>query len=200
MSNILNIDFVDYHNFTYSPLGIEQNENSLLFEIDDVNRSLIVNKSISNGMAKYENPNQKNVRILDYDGFLSSLPSSFNNGKKRCDVILHTTNDYAYFLLNELKDRIPKTTVRSGAKKQLEHTLTELFNVPTISAYITNFQNKVCCYCNRQPVAPLGINAIGAFNRLSTIAPNGIQLSAPNIEAFGFIFMEYKGAQTFKML
>ena len=199
MENYLKHDFITHHNLPVCNITIAQYVNYLTFEIDDVSRNLIVRNGITNGMAKYENPTAKNITIVDYDNFLTSTPHNFQHGKKRCDVILHTTNDTSYFLLNELKDRTPKTEVLTGAVNQLIATLNELYTTPSIISFISSFNVKKCCYCNRQSTAPINISAPIAFNRLSGVAPEGLLLSNVDIENLGFELWEYSDNQTIKL-
>ncbi len=147
-------------------------------------------------MVKYQNPEKKAVKILDYDNFLTSTPANFQHGKKRCDVILHTTTDSSHFLLNELKNRIPITDVLIKATEQMIATLSVLNTVPSIVNFIDSFTTKKCCYCNKQAIAPAILSATTAFNTLTTLSPNGLKLSNSDIENFGFELWEYSGNQT----
>lgn len=199
MSNFLYKYFTKYHSIAYTPKKSEKRNNYNYFEIDDISRNIVIHNFMNNGMSKYVNRNAKEVVVIDYDKFLTDLPNSFHTGKERCDLIVFTNSDKSYFILNELKDRVPKTKVRKKAKSQLLSTLTELNAVPQISLFINSFTNKFCCYSNKQPIAPVNINAVNAFNRISNIAPNGIILADVNINALGFTFMELKGNQSFKI-
>nr|WP_315139912.1 hypothetical protein [uncultured Flavobacterium sp.] len=199
MESLLKNDFISHHSLPACTINIAQNISHTYFEIDDIARNLIVHTIPSNGMVKYENPQAKEVAIIDYDGFLSSTPNGFQHGKERCDVIVHTTNEKSYFILNELKNRIPKTTVLTKATSQMIATLNELYTVPTIVSFISNFTVKKCCYCNSQSTAPTLLIATAAFNRLATISTNGLKLSNITIENFGFELWEYTGNQTIKL-
>ena len=123
MESLLKNDFINHHSLPACTINIAQNVNHTYFEIDDVARQLIIYTTTSNGMVKYENPLAKELAIIDYDGFLTNIPGTFNQGKKRCDVTVHTTNENSYFLLNELKNRIPKTKVLLKATSQMIATL-----------------------------------------------------------------------------
>lgn len=206
MESLLKNDFINHHSLTACTINIAQNVNHTYFEIDDVARNLIVHTSRSNGMVKYENPHSKEVAIIDYDGFLSNTISAFQHGKKRCDVIVHTINETSYFLLNELKEKNPANPNHqisniADAKLQILDTLSLLNTVPSIQLYIQKYTVKICSYCNSFPKSNLTLisTAINAFNRISILTPNGIQLSEPRIEAYGFIYIELKGDQTIKL-
>ncbi len=195
MENLLRVDFVNHHTLPACNV-VAHRVNHNTFEIDDIGRVLQVRAGITNGMVKYQNPQTKQVSIVDYDVFLTSTPHVFQHGKKRCDVILHTTTDTSHFLLNELKDRTPKTKVLTGATAQMLATLNELYTVPSIVNFIATFATKKCCYCNRQSTAPASISATTAFNRASTLAPHGFLLANTDIQNFGFELWEYSGNQT----
>lgn len=200
MENLLRIDFINQHSLPACTLtNLSQNVNFDKFEINDIARVLTVTQIILNGEAKYENPNNKDIFIHDYDGFLTNTPNYFQNGKKRCDAIVHT-DDNSYFLLNELKNRKPKTSVLSHATSQMIATLNELIAVPTINTFISHFRVKKCCYCNSQSTAPATITATSAFNRLSTITSDGLKLTNPVVESLGFELWEYSGNQTIKII
>lgn len=195
MDDLLRIDFVNHHTLPACTI-IVRNVNFEYFEIDDEARVLKVNEGITNGMAKYQNPEKKTVKIIDYDNFLTSTPHSFQHGKKRCDVILHTTSDSSHFILNELKDRIPVTNVLITATEQLIATLNVLHTVPSIVNYINTFTIKKCYYCNKQSTAPAILSVTTAFNTLSTLSSNGFKLPNTDIENFGFELWEISGNQT----
>ncbi|OCB78416.1 hypothetical protein [Flavobacterium crassostreae] len=199
MESLLINDFINHHSLPVCTTSIAQNVSHRYFEIDDVARNLVVHMTPSNGMVKYENPYNKEVAIIDYDGFLTNTPHVFQQGKERCDVLVHTTNESSYFILNELKNRIPATKVLTKATSQMIATLNELNTVPTIVSFIANFTVKKCCYCNTQSTAPNPLSATVAFNRLSTISTNGLKLSNADIENFGFELWEYSGNQTIKL-
>jgi hypothetical protein len=196
MESLLKNDFINHHSLPSCTINIAQKVNYIYFEIDDVAKNLVIHTTPSNGMVKYKNPLAKEVTIIDYDGFLSNTPAEFNKGKERCDVIIHTTNEYSYFLLNELKNRIPKTNVLAKATSQMIATLNELHNIPAIVTFISKHITKKCCYCNTQSTAPATLTATNAFNRLTTISTNGLKLSNVAIENFGFELWEYSGNQT----
>lgn len=195
MDDLLSIDFVNYHSLPACNVIVHK-VNYDYFEIDDVSRVLNVREGITSGMAKYQNLEKKTLKILDYDNFLTSTPEIFQHGKKRCDVILHTISDSSQFLLNELKDRFPRTDVLTKATEQMIATLKVLNTVPSITIFISAFNSKKCCYCNKQAKAPSILTVTTAFNRLTTLSPNGFKLSNIEIENFGFELWEYSGNQT----
>ena len=169
------------------------------FEVeDDANRELVLHRVVGAGMARFSNPNQLQLTIVNYDKFLTSLPNAFQNGKQRCDLILCSDSN-EYFMLGELKDRIPSGKVRKGAKDQLIASLEIILQVADIAHLVASKTTKRCCYFNKQSKAPAIISAVSAFNRLASLYVAGFQMSSPAIEAFGFDFYEYTGVQTVQL-
>ena len=201
MENLLKNDFTTHYGLPVSTVtAISIHTNAPYFEIeDDENRELVLHFTVGNGMAKYNNRLRHAITIINYDKFITALPHAFQEGKKRCDTIVYTNENQQYFLLNELKDRIPKSKVRSGAKAQLLASLTLLMDVPTIHSFIDTFIVKRCCYFNKQSIAPIIINATTAFNRLNTITTNGLKMSYPAVEVLGFDYYEYSASQKFHL-
>jgi len=80
-------------------------------------------------------------------------------------------------------------------------TLIELKKVQVIFQFINGFASKKCCYCNKQPSSNSEIikATLNAFNQLKFIAPDGLQLSHPQITALGFELFEYMGNQVMSL-
>lgn len=200
MENLLRNDYTAHYSLA---ICIEPNliiqTNDTYFEIEDtVARDLVLHTNKGSGMARFSNPNASVITIANYDKFVTSLPNHFQNGKKRCDMVLTSQSQ---FILGELKDRNistskKKRSVRSGAKDQLLVSLTTLIAVPRIAALANSKNVKKCCYFNKQTNAPALLNAPTAFNRLSTLFQDGFKMSHPGIEGHNFEFWEYLGGQT----
>ena len=169
--------------------------NEKYFEIEDSSAGELVLHTTRNiGMAKFSNPNKINLTILNYDKFITKVESEpFKHCRKRCDIIVYCNQS---FILGELKDRKDKSKVRSGAKKQLISSLETIISVHDIKSFIDSKNVKRCCYFNKQSSSPTSLNATIAFNRLSSIYPDGFKMRCPKIETLGFEFYEYKGEQT----
>lgn len=169
------------------------------FEIEDTaTRNLVLHTNNGNGMARLSNPALLTVSVVNYDKFMTSLPSHFEKGLKRCDMALTSQSQ---FILGELKDRNiskpkKKRSVRSGAKEQLFVSLTTLLAVPQIAALANSKNVKKCCYFNKQTNAPALLSTTTAFNRLSTLFQDGFKMSHPGIEGYNFELWEYLGGQT----
>lgn len=199
MDNLLKNDFTAFNGLPPCVANIRKNTSLTYFEVEDINRMLQIQEITGSGTGKYRNSNAVSVVIIDYDGFLTSLPHSFQQGKERCDIIVYTLNN-SHFILNELKDRTPKPKVLTKATSQLLSTLIEIIRVPNIAIFINNFTVKKCCYSNKQPTTPSPtLSATLAFNRLNDLALNGLKLSHPQIEEMGFELYEYSGVQVINL-
>jgi hypothetical protein len=196
MENLLKNDFTAHYGLPVSTVtNISMQTNEPYFEIeDDADREILLHFTVGSGMAKYKNPHQYEMTIINYDKFITALPYSFHEGKKRCDVIVYTNTSQEYFLLSELKDRQPDTKVRKKAKSQLLASITLLMAVSSIKSFAHTFAVKRCCFFNKQPIAPPLLTATTAFGRIGTISRNGLQMPNPDIEAFGFEYYEYLGS------
>lgn len=204
MDSLLKNDFTSFHQLPISVLNIRQNTNLEYFELEDIDTVLTLSSIKDSGTAKYANPNNLEVTIIDYDTFLTSLSHKFRQGKSRCDAIVYTQNK-SYFLLNELKNRkiVDENAfedVLSGAISQMLKTLKLIKSVPSIDNFINSFTQKGCCYCNKQSNNPSPIiDAPKAFNRLNNLVPDGIEMEHSEINALGFQLFQYTSSQTIKL-
>ena len=194
MENRLKQDFTAHYGLAVSTIAnIRLVTTEPYFEIeDDVNGQTQLHTGQGLGQAVYRNNARTLVEIINFDRFLTSLPHAFQNGKKRCDLIVHTTG-FRHFLLNELKDRSNMAKASSKAIKQLEESLTLIMAVPSINTFANAHQQKRCCFFNKQARPPALLNVLNGFNRINRIAQNGLQISNQSIEAFGFGLFDSSG-------
>jgi hypothetical protein len=200
MEALLRDEFTAYYGLQPATVtDIAINTDAVFFEIeDDIHRETHLHFIPGSGVAVYQNTNNRDVTIINYDKFVTSLPHAFQHGRKRCDLIIYSL-DKQYFLLNELKDRKPVSNVRTKAMAQLVDSLTTLMAVPAINQFISGHITRKCCFFNKKAVAPAGITAPTAFGRINTIGSNGLKMSNPAIESFSFELFEFAGNQKFVM-
>jgi hypothetical protein len=210
METLLRNDFTAHYGLPISATAnISISTTAQYFEIeDDENRETQLHFTVGSGMATYRNINSYTAIIINYDKFITGLPHAFQQRKDRCDLIVYTTNQ-RYFLLNELTDTLPKYVQpymnnkglqvgkMSKATNQFIESLTTLMNVLSIAAFVNTHSSRHCCFFNKQSTSPSNITATIAFGRLNTITTNGLKMSNPAIEAFGFEFWEFSGNQVY---
>ncbi len=206
IKNLLENDFISHYRLSARvTVNIVSTTDADFDLIDD----LTLKYPSGDGIAKYSNPNRKEVNIINYESFINSMPLAFRTGRENCDLIVYTS-DFSCFLLNELTDTepqyipdfallsgTPRIGKRNKAISQLIKTLNDISDVATIKSFIDKYLTKHCCFFNKKAHAPYGITATIAFSRLSTLSSNGFQMSNPVIEAFGFELWEFSGTQTY---
>ncbi|MDI9364302.1 MAG: hypothetical protein QM541_05075 [Flavobacterium sp.] len=212
METLLRNDFTAHYGLPNSATAnISISTTAQYFEIeDDEHKETQLHLIAGSGMAAYRNTNGYTTTIINYDKFITGLPHAFQQGKERCDLIVHTTN-LRYFLLNELTDTLPKYVwpyVNSKgpqlgkmfkAANQFIQSLTDLMAVTSIATFANTHTFRHCCFFNKQSMSPPTITATTAFGRLASLTTGGLRMSNPDIEAFGFEFWEYSGNQVYSL-
>ncbi len=207
MEILLRNDFTTHYGLPVSTIAnISATTIANYFELKDDNT--IIYTVNGQGTAKYSNARAINITVINYELFFNSLSPVFIHGKEKCDLIVFDNNQ-EYILLNELTDTLPiyvppfvnthgqQLGKRQKAISQLLSSLTIVMNVPSIAAFANTHTFRHCCFFSKQPVSPPPINATTAFNRLNTLITNGLKMSNPAIEAFGFELWEYSGSQVY---
>jgi hypothetical protein len=196
MKNLLEKDFISHYKLSASPVVNVVPTNDTEFDLKD--DAVLVYPSGA-GIAKYSNPNNKEVNVINYESFFKLLPQPFQDNKNNCDLIV-STSDNQYFLLNELTDKGKKKgKKRTHAILQMLQTLQLICEVASIKSFIQNHSVKKCCYFNKKAQRPSAtINATDSFNRFNTTLPvHGSQMTDTEIEKFGFELWEFSGSQTY---
>jgi hypothetical protein len=200
MENLLKNEFTAHYGLPVSTIAdITINTDELYFEIEDskISKNIVLHTASHNGEARYSNPQQLSITIINYDRFFTNLSHTFQQGRKRCDLIVYS-NDNKYFLLNELKEKSDRDDVKQNATKQLLESLKTIIAIKSIQDFIDRHIIKQCCIFSKQPIVPsIQIEAISAFNRLSTLSSNGYKMSNREIEGLGFELWEFSGSQTY---
>jgi hypothetical protein len=172
----------------YPQFGLSDTPNEgLMLHLEDLNSS----------SAKFSNLRSRYVKIYNYEKFIDRQPHVFQRNRSRVDFLLIDTT-LRNFILGELKTGSPDNKTRKKAKEQLLNSLSDLAAID--QDLLHRFQLKRCCYFNKQVLAPVGINAIDAFNRLPNIISEGFRKDWPAIQKYGFEYWEYQGNQMLKLI
>ena len=164
------------------------------FELDDIKGQGLT--LVSTGTAKFSNPEQLEITIIDYERFINAINNPiFQKDRGRCDLCC-TADDY--FVLGELKTAKSRNIKdrRKEAKQQLLASLKTLNEVPQIATFISAKRKKCCCFFYKKPSDIASLSAVSAFNRINTYT-NGLKGEATHITALGFEFYEYKNDNVF---
>jgi hypothetical protein len=191
MKNLLEKDFITHYGLTVSITVNVVSTNNERFDLRD-DAALVC--LFGSGIAKYENPTRKEVNIINYEHFFKSLPQSFQQNRKNCDLFVYTS-DKQYFLLNELTNKGKKKgKKRVHAIRQMLETLEIISNVPAIQSFIQQYSIRQCCYFNKKSQAPMPVNATVIFNTIDTISEEEPTLSnEKRFDKFHFEFCEFSG-------
>jgi len=195
MKNLLEHNFINHYGLIANVFVDVVSTTDADFDLKD--DTVLVYPSGA-GIAKYSNPSKKEVNIINYEHFIDSLPTAFQQGRKKCDLIVYTS-DLSYFILNELtKTGKNKSRKRTHAIEQMLQTIRDISDVIEIKSFIEKRSIKQCCYFNKKPQSPsIKISAPTTFSKLTEIAPHGFKMSNPTIESFGFELWEFSSSQTY---
>lgn len=209
MESLLRNDFTAHYGLPTSTIAnISASTIAPYFELKDDNT--LIYETIGLGIAKYNNRNSVKVNVINFESFIDSLAPAFIQGLEKCDLIIHDGNRQ-HFLLNELTNTLPRYVEpfinmqgtqlgkRQKSIYQLLSSLTVLMNVPAITDFVNTHTFRHCCFFNKHALSPSTITATSAFNRLSSIVEDGLRMSSPAIEGFGFEFWEYSGNQVYNL-
>ena len=215
MDNLLTSRFIAHYALAALEIVVPfADTNAERFELKDDAVMIYFNEG--EGVARYHNNNRLLIKVVNYESFHHALPNPFQQGKSICDLIVYTKETNNYFSLNELTDTNPlyiadftnasgpREGKRNKAMRQLNGTLQLLITVPEIATFINTFQEKRCCFFNKQSHPPITatvpLTVTTAFNRINTITEEGFEMGFPAIESLGFSLYEYSGGQAATVL
>lgn len=165
--------------------------------------------TFGNGTASFENDNQQDIAVLDYESYIDKYAGTqFHAGRMKCDCILESEAGSTVILdeitsslggIENLQKPITGKKEYPGGKfekveQQLLVSLQTLHDVPEIAHHLAS-QLKRVCLCSYKLYTSDTMALIGdpvkAFTRGMTVAErqsgeNGVKISCPQIEAFGF--------------
>jgi hypothetical protein len=151
MKNLLEKDFISHYTLSANPSVNVVSTSNTTFDLKDDTTMLYPSGS---GIAKYDNPNIKEVNVVHYELFFKSLPQPFQQNKKNCDLFVYTS-DNQYFLLNELTNTNKgKSKKETKAISQMLQVLQIILEVPAIAKFLQQYLKKQCCFFNKHAPVP----------------------------------------------
>lgn len=195
-----------------------KNISAKKFELQDDEKGFIA--SAGEGVSAFSNINEKELKVIAFDNYLSSIKCKKLEGKPRCDFIVCdkelSNNDY--FILDELTTATNNQNLEKpisnakgivqyskGKKDKAQHQLLSsliiLFKSDKIKEYISKCKNKyaVFSYKIKAPKLPKGQKVFNAFVRrpkimeMQEVKHSGSvasKKSCREIEAYGFGYYE----------
>jgi len=215
MANIFYTYFISFHSIKFKEdcqfKKCEKRVAISYFELYDLNKEVQIYRHRNNGSSKISNPHEYEIMVFDYDKFFTSIYKATNG--KRCDVVMHTTENQEYFILNELKDREnskskSRREIREGAQNQLEASLGKILEVPALANFVAQFRKKICISSNAKPLSTIETPAIisgvlDAFNTGRNL-PLGkgkkLQMENTVINGLGFEYWDIFGDEVYELI
>lgn len=159
---IMEADFVAHYGIHVSPQADVVATDVQLFDLDDMPSPIHIVSS-GTGKVTLKNDTFGRVELMAYENFIKQCtkPSSFLNGRRKCDYLAVHESDKGYALLIELTSAlgtadnltIPIDKYPGGKYEKCEHqlasSLSDLLAVPAISALFTAKAHRVCLMAYR---------------------------------------------------
>lgn len=155
-------DFVAHHGIHTSPQAEVVTTDHMLFDLDDMPSPVAV-LAHGEGKLSLTNDTYGGMDILAYERFINQCtkPTSFLNGRMKCDYLaVHDAGD-GYVLLIELTSALgttqnlekPVNKFKGGkyekSEVQLASSLTDLLAVDTVGGLLTAKKHRVCLMAYR---------------------------------------------------
>ena len=159
---LMESDFVAHYGIQVSPVADVISAGSIQFDLDDM-PSPVQLMAAGEGVVSLSNDTHGTIEVLAYEHFVNQCtkPSSFLNGRRKCDYMLVHRADRGYVMLIELTsalgtaENLKKPIDRyPGGKNekceyQLASTLGDLLAVPNINTYLIAKTHRVCLMAYR---------------------------------------------------
>lgn len=190
------------------------------FDLKGENGASVV--AYGGGFASFKNDSHNEIAVLDYEGYIDKYAgSAFHKGRLKCDYILESEKE-ATVIFNEITssnrgiENLQKAiTGRKSypggkfekAENQLFYSLQTLSGVPEVAAYFEKQAKKVCLCSYKLYVSeeqslignPVSVFTRGLSEADMQAGENGVKISSPQIEAFGFEFRRISHSYTFNI-
>lgn len=144
------------------------------------------------GEARFSNPQQKRIYIIDFEHYIDSFKGSSQASKgKKCDFILSDLDTQSWIVLNELYEGDNPDNKLEKARAQLKSTIGKLCLDKDEQAdgnahFLSQFTYKVALFSYRfesSKVESAVAKGISGFNKPTLIVGN-VTLEAPLPEGF----------------
>jgi len=200
MINLLKNQFIGYLNIRKPHLQPYDNEelspkyedvSIQYFDIMDKNEKIC--QPLGSGSATYHNPQEKTIRFIDYENFISQLPQDFQKDLRKCDFIAYDTNskDASIFILNELSQSNSAKNKINDARQQLHQAAFYFHETKDIHNFITNFKSKKCIFSNKNKLlSTTPNNNADAFSEIQNYLKEPIIHHFQPITKLGYEFIE----------
>ena len=194
MDNLLRSDFINYlktlNRYVIDVDIIRREETSdTHFDIQDLQETII--QEIGAGSATYNNRNNKQISIIDYEVFLNQQSNDVIKALelKKPDFIVYDSGANSFFILNELSRGNPNNK-RNDAKLQLNDALKHFYKVATIKTFINSFPDKRCVFSNRSEPINSPDAIADPFGYIQELLQPPIRLNFKPITKLGFELIE----------
>ena len=172
-----------------TPIPITEDCSLPAFDIIDNSNGGPIIRPQGSGTAHYFNSPQeplRNMRFIEYEKFINSLPQDYNHEWSRADFIAYDTSPCkSYFIIHELTEGTFQNK-RTDAIRQMQNTLMRLYECAQIKNYIQLFQNKWCILSATGGAQQAPLDMTAGFNVIYAKLPDPEPLNANIIERRGF--------------
>lgn len=222
---MLETDYVSHYKIHSNPVAENLYASNEVFDLDDIEP--LQKLDFGNGKVSIDNTEYEEVEILSYENFVKKCvkPSSFLQGRKRCDyILLHpSTNGYALLIeLTSSKESIAnlrKPIEKNGkiqfiggkfekCETQLFQSLKDLLEVSSINSAFSKQSKRMCLMAykiEKTNVDNVETNIIKRpFQRYLSVESNitkenGAIIPCESIESLGFEYRRINHDFTFKL-
>lgn len=225
IESLLNNEFISHYKISSKNVNVcSLLSNEVDFDLADNNTVPFKILPFGGGSVSFHNKKGE-LEILHYENFINQCkkPSSFLNGRKKCDYLLAHTDISGTVLLLEitsasgsgsnlskpiLKRTNPSVVQYRGGKyekceDQLHSSLSDLMNVPLVKNVLGSYSRKICLMAYRinHPKSNYESRPYGRYLDIETNATlaNGAIVSCKKIEALGFEYRRIKHGVTFNL-
>jgi len=155
------------------------------FDIQD--RRPEIKQPAGTGSATYNNPQSKEITVIDYEDFLKAQSDEVIKklDVKKPDFIVFDAPTKSCFIINELSQGNPKNK-RTTTIQQMHNAILHFDRVSGIKLFIGQFATKSCVFsCRRK-----AITTADAFMTIDNYLPKPIELRFQPIQKLGYMLIE----------